>query len=122
MELARTAGRGGLAVAFAKIYFIGVGLVQQVALKPVLGLDGFGALSSALSIASITYNPIVSTSIQGVSRAVAQASPSEQPAMVRRTLCRSRGAERGGGRPFSLLAPAIGNESARRTSFRGSGS
>jgi stage V sporulation protein B len=39
-DVTRTAGRGGLAVAFAKIYFIFVGLVQQIALPRLLGLDG----------------------------------------------------------------------------------
>jgi stage V sporulation protein B len=107
-EVARTAGRGGLAVAFAKIYFIGVGLVQQVALKHVLGLDGFGALSSALSVASITYNPIVSTSIQGVSRAVAQARPDEQPATVRRTFLVHAGLSAAAAAVFLALAPIVG--------------
>jgi stage V sporulation protein B len=82
-EVARTAGRGGLAIATAKAYFMVVGLVQQIALPRVLGLDGYGALSSVLSVASIAYNPIVSTSIQGVSRAVAQA-PDEQQAQATR--------------------------------------
>lgn len=85
-EVARTAGRGGLAVAFAKMYFILVGLVQQVVLPIVLGLDGYGALSSVLSISSIAYNPIVSTSIQGVSRAVAQAPDGQQPQAIRKAL------------------------------------
>lgn len=85
-DVTRTAGRGGLAVAFAKIYFILVGLVQQVILPRVLGLDGYGALSSVLSISSIAYNPIVSTSIQGVSRAVAQSPDAQQPQAIRRTL------------------------------------
>lgn len=78
-------GRGGLAITFAKVYFILQGLVQQVLLPRVLGLDGYGALSSVLSASSITYNPIVTTSIQGVSRAVAQTSGAEQAATVRRT-------------------------------------
>jgi stage V sporulation protein B len=78
-------GRGGLAITFAKAYFILQGLVQQVLLPRVLGLDGYGALSSVLSAASITYNPIVTTSIQGVSRAVAQTSGDEQRATIRRT-------------------------------------
>lgn len=78
-------GRGGLAITFAKAYFILQGLVQQVLLPRVLGLDGYGALSSVLSAASITYNPIVTTSIQGVSRAVAQTSGAEQTATLRRT-------------------------------------
>jgi stage V sporulation protein B len=43
-------------------------------LPRLLGLDGYGALASALSLASIAYNPVISTGIQGVSRAVA-ASP-----------------------------------------------
>jgi stage V sporulation protein B len=82
---AASVGRGGLAITFAKAYFIMQGLVQQVLLPRVLGLDGYGALSSVLSAASITYNPIVTTSIQGVSRAVAQSSGAEQDAAVRRT-------------------------------------
>jgi stage V sporulation protein B len=85
-EVARSAGRGGLAVAFAKIYFIVQGLVQQIALPRVLGLDGYGAWSTVNSIASVTYNPIVSMSIQGVSRAVADSPPAEQGAALRRAL------------------------------------
>jgi stage V sporulation protein B len=107
-DVARTAGRGGLAVAFAKAYFIAVGLVQQVLLKAVLGLDGFGALSSVLSIASITYNPIVSTSIQGVSRAVAQAADAERPAVVRRVLSVHAVLAIAVAAAFFVLAPLIG--------------
>jgi stage V sporulation protein B len=85
-DTARNAGRGGLAVATAKIYFILLGLVQQVTLPLVLGLDGYGALSRVLSIASVTYNPITTMSIQGVSRTLVQ-SPSEQaPATIRKLL------------------------------------
>lgn len=73
-------------MAGAKVYFILVGLVQQVALKAVLGLQGYGDLSTVLSAASITYNPIVSTSIQGVSRAVASSPEAEQAQAARRTL------------------------------------
>lgn len=82
----RSTGRGGLAVAGAKIYFILLGLVQQIALPRVLGLDGYGALSRVLSIASITYNPITTMSIQAVSRTVVQAPPEELRATVRRVL------------------------------------
>ncbi len=85
-DVARTAGRGGLAIAAAKVYFIFVGLAQQIALPRVLGLDGYGALSSVLSVASIAYNPIVSTSIQGVSRAVAHAPDDQQPQATRKAL------------------------------------
>jgi stage V sporulation protein B len=83
-EVTRSAGRGGLAVAFAKVYFIVVGLVQQIALPRLLGLDGYGALASVLSIAGITYNPVTTTSIQSVSRAVAQATPETEPGTIRR--------------------------------------
>ncbi len=83
-EHTRRAGRGGLAVAFAKIYFILVGLAQQIALPRLLGLDGYGALASVLSIAGITYNPVTTTSIQSVSRAVAQASPATEAGTIRR--------------------------------------
>ena len=39
-DATRSAGRGGLAVTGAKIYFIVLGLVQQIALPLVLGLGG----------------------------------------------------------------------------------
>jgi stage V sporulation protein B len=83
-DTARQAGRGGLAVAGAKVYFIVVGLIQQIALGRVLGIDGYGALSTALGMSSIAYNPIVTSSIQGVSRSVAQSPDAEQPAALRR--------------------------------------
>lgn len=83
---AKKAGRGGAAVAAAKVYFILVGLVQQIALKRVLGLEAYGALSSALQAASIAYNPLVQTSIQGVSRVVASAKDDERPRALRRAL------------------------------------
>jgi stage V sporulation protein B len=82
----RSTGRGGLAITGAKIYFILLGLVQQIALPRVLGTDGYGALSRVLSIASITYNPITTMSIQAVSRTVVHAAPGEVPATVRRLL------------------------------------
>lgn len=85
-DVARKAGRGGLAVAGAKIYFILIGLIQQVALPQIIGAGAYGALSRVLSMASIAYNPVVTTSIQGVSRAVAQTPEHEQAAALRRVL------------------------------------
>jgi stage V sporulation protein B len=82
----RKTGRGGLAVAGAKIYFIVLGLVQNIALKSALGVDGYGALSRVQTIASVTYNPITTMSIQAVSRSVLQAPPEELKATVRRVL------------------------------------
>ena len=83
---AGAAGRGGLAVAFAKVYFLLTGLLQQILLTRVLGTAGYGALSTVLSFASIAYNPVVTTSIQGVSRAVAGARDDERQATIRKTL------------------------------------
>lgn len=85
-DTSRQAGRGGLAVAGAKAYFILAGLIQQFALPRVLGLDGYGALSTILSTASVAYNPIVTTSIQGVSRAVAMAPSDGADAVLRKVL------------------------------------
>jgi stage V sporulation protein B len=83
------------------------GLVQQVLLPRVLGLDGYGALSSVLSAASITYNPIVTTSIQGVSRAVAQSAGAEQDAAVRRTFVIHAGLAVVAAASFFVAAPSI---------------
>lgn len=85
-DVARSAGRGGLAVAFAKIFFIATGLVQQILLPRIIGLAGYGALSTVQSASSIAYNPVVTMSIQGVSRAVAQTEECDQRAAIRRTL------------------------------------
>jgi stage V sporulation protein B len=106
-DVAAIAGRGGLAVAFAKVYFIGQGLVQQIALPKVLGLDGYGAWSTVNSIASVTYNPVIQMSIQGVSRAVANAAPADQPAALRQTLSIHAVIAVVLGLGFYLLAPLI---------------
>jgi len=83
----RSAGRGGLAIAFAKIYFLLTGLAQQMLLPHVLGgIAGYGAFASALSLASITYNPITTTSIQSVSRALSHAPQESRPHVLRRLL------------------------------------
>jgi stage V sporulation protein B len=85
-DTTRKAGRGGLAVAGAKVYFILLGLIQQILLPRVLGLDGYGALSRVLSIASITYNPVTTMSIQAVSRSVVETPEQQLPGTVRRIL------------------------------------
>jgi stage V sporulation protein B len=80
------AGRGGVAVATAKLYFLVIGLVQQILLTRVLGTAGYGALSTVLSVSAVVYNPIVTTSIQGVSRTVARCDDEERPSAIRRVL------------------------------------
>jgi stage V sporulation protein B len=105
---ARRAGRGGFVVSLAKMYFILVGLVQQVALKAVLGLDGYGALSSALSAASITYNPLVTASLQGVSHAVATREGDGAGDALRRVMLPHAALALGTASLFLLLAPVVG--------------
>jgi stage V sporulation protein B len=95
-------------VSAAKLYFILTGLVQQVVLKAVLGLEGYGALSSALAAASIVYNPIVGASIQGVSHAVATASDAERPMALRNVLGLHARLALSTGGAFFLLAPLLG--------------
>ncbi|MEO8182414.1 MAG: lipopolysaccharide biosynthesis protein [Deltaproteobacteria bacterium] len=107
-DAGQRAGRGGIAVTGAKIYFILAGLVQQVALKHALGLEGYGALSSALAAASIVYNPIVSASIQGVSHAVATAPDVRRAQVLRRTLWVHGLLALGLGLGFFALAPSLG--------------
>jgi len=107
-DAGQRAGRGGLAVTAAKVYFILTGLVQQVALKQVLGLEGYGALSSALAAASIVYNPIVAASIQGVSHAVATASDGSRAQVLRRTLKVHGVLALLLGAGFLALAPSLG--------------
>ncbi|HEY5954999.1 MAG TPA: lipopolysaccharide biosynthesis protein [Polyangiaceae bacterium] len=80
------AGRGGIAVAIAKGYFLVIGLLQQVLLTRVLGTASYGGLSTALSISAVIYNPIVTTSIQGVSRTVARSGEAQRAFAVRRVL------------------------------------
>jgi stage V sporulation protein B len=105
----RSAGRGGLAVAGAKIYFILLGLVQQIVLPRVLGLNGYGALSRVLSLASITYNPITTTSIQAVSRTVVQTPADELPGTLRKVLSLHLAFGAGVAGLFALLAPWVAN-------------
>ncbi len=80
------AGRGGLALAAGKLYFLLSGLIQQVLLKAVLGLGGYGAYSTVSSIASISYNPLVQAGIQGVSREIASSSEEDVGLVQRRVL------------------------------------
>ncbi|MCC6526928.1 MAG: lipopolysaccharide biosynthesis protein [Polyangiaceae bacterium] len=83
---ARRLGRGGVAIAAAKLYFIAIGFVQQVLLKHALGLQDYGAYGRVQNVGNIVSSPIVATSVQGVSRVVAAAAPGEQAAIARRVL------------------------------------
>ena len=105
-DTARSAGRGGLAILGAKIYFMLIGLVQQIALKAILGLSGYGAYSTAQGVASITYNPIVQASIQGASREISAAPEELRPGLTRHLLLlHTRGALALAGLFFLLAHP-----------------
>lgn len=85
-ETGKSAARGGLALAAGKLYFLVSGLAQQILLSAVLGLGGYGAYSTAQSVASISYNPLVQAGIQGVSRSVAGATGERAEQIQRRLL------------------------------------
>lgn len=85
-ETTRAAGRGGLAIAVAKVSFIFFGFAQQAILPRLLGVDGYGEVSLVLSAVSVLNNVIVATSIQGVSRSVARVPEAEADQAFRRAL------------------------------------
>lgn len=66
------AGRGVLYIAFAKLYFMVIGLVMQVRLPAVLSRAAFGSYSLVSNIASLVNNVLVTGTIQTVSRFAAQ--------------------------------------------------
>jgi stage V sporulation protein B len=80
-EEQKQAGRGGLAVLVAKVFFIATGLVQQALLPRAIGRADYGALARVLAVANVFNNVIVSGSTQGVSRTVAAAGTSERTAL-----------------------------------------
>lgn len=94
--LAQKATRGGLAISFAKAWFIFSGFVHQTLLPHVIGLAGYGAFASIQAIANIPNNVVVTASIQGVSRAVAGSPQGVEDATARRIL-----------RIHALLAPLL---------------
>jgi stage V sporulation protein B len=71
--IASRAGLGGVAVLFAKVFFILSGLVQQALLPRFIGQAGYGALALVLAPANIVNNVVVAGSTQSASRAVAGA-------------------------------------------------
>ncbi|MDP9033339.1 MAG: lipopolysaccharide biosynthesis protein [Myxococcota bacterium] len=78
---AQTAGRGGVAVLGAKLFFLVVGFVQQPLLRVAVGLNDFGGLAQALVVANTVNNVVVASGTQGVSRAVAEARGHEEQAL-----------------------------------------
>jgi stage V sporulation protein B len=84
-DRARTAGRGGVAVLGAKLFFLLTGFAQQPLVRLAVGLSDFGALAQALAVSYVVDNVIISSATQGVSRAVAEAR-GEEPRALRAAL------------------------------------
>ena len=80
-DRARTAGRGGVAVLGAKLFFLVVGFIQQPLLRLAIGLNDFGGLAQVLAFSNMVNNVVVSSGTQGVSRAIAGAKGHEDEAL-----------------------------------------
>jgi stage V sporulation protein B len=80
-DKARTAGRGGIAVLGAKVFFLVVGFVQQPLLRLAVGLSDFGGLAQAMVVANVVNNVVIASGTQGVSRVVAGAPGHEREAL-----------------------------------------
>jgi stage V sporulation protein B len=77
----RAAGRGGIAVLGAKLYFIVTGFIQQPLLNLAIGAADYGALSRVLAVSNVVNNVVVASSTQGVSRTVAAAGEQHRQAL-----------------------------------------
>ncbi len=84
-DVAGRAGRGGVAVLAAKVFFIVSGLGQQAGLQYALGKRDYGKLGLVFAAANIVNNVLVSGSTLGVSRAVAS-SRDDGPGALRSAL------------------------------------
>lgn len=80
-EEQKQAGRGGLAVLVAKVFFILTGLVQQALLPRAVGRADYGALARVFAVSNVFNNVVVASSTQGVSRVVAAAGKHEGEAL-----------------------------------------
>jgi len=85
-ETTRAAGRGGLAIATAKVSFILFGAAQPLVFTRLLGRAAYGEIAVVLSVVSVVNNVVVAMAIQGVSRAVSQVPVDEADQAFRRTL------------------------------------
>ncbi len=85
-ETAKEAGRGGLAIAGAKVTFMILGMAQKVLLTFLLGVAGFGHLQRIFTPLNLVNNVTVGSAIQGVSHVVSSANEAERPAAFRRAL------------------------------------
>ncbi len=79
-ERARRAGRGGVAVLGAKVFFVLSGLAQQTLLPRAIGLAGYGALALVSAPINILNSVVIASTVQGVSRTVASSLGHERDA------------------------------------------
>src|SRR4051794_2073100 len=77
----KRAGRGGLFVLAAKVFFILTGLLQQALLPRAVGRADYGALARVFAVSNVFNNVVVGSSTQGVSRVVAAAGSHDREAL-----------------------------------------
>jgi stage V sporulation protein B len=78
---ARTAGRGGMAVLGAKLFFLVTGFLQQPLLRLAVGLGDFGGLAQAMVVSNTVNSVVIQSGTQGVSRVLAGAKGHEEHAL-----------------------------------------
>jgi stage V sporulation protein B len=80
-DATRTAGRGGVFVLGAKVFFIVSGLLQQTLLPRFIGQATFGAFSRVSAVANVVNNVMIASATQGVSRAIARSRGHHEAAL-----------------------------------------
>ncbi|HVY46511.1 MAG TPA: oligosaccharide flippase family protein, partial [Minicystis sp.] len=106
-DTAKAAGRGGLAIAAAKVSFMVFGAAQTVLLTHLLGVSRFGDLQHVLIPLNFVNNVVVGSSIQGVSHAVSSAPSEAAPAAYARVLRLHAALAVAVGALFALAAPVV---------------
>lgn len=85
-EEASRAGRGVLAITFAKLWFIVAGYVVLFGLPRLLGSpERFGQYSTAINIVSILNNVLIAATVQTVSKVISE-RPEDADARLRKAL------------------------------------
>lgn len=74
-DVTRTAGRGLVSIAFAKVFFIVGSYAVQLVLPRILTPESFGLYSSALNVVSILNNVLIVSTVQSVSKFVSENGP-----------------------------------------------
>lgn len=110
-----SAGRGLLSITGAKLYFIVVGYVMQIALPRLLGSpEDFGLYASAMNVVSILNNVLIAATLQTVSKHVS-ADLEHADATLRQGLVLQLGVGAFFGGGLFVLAPWLSGSILRDT-------